>query len=111
MDELRPDHEVWHLKWLPPIRKRWAGNFEAVIALFCLYWLLFVPDAHGLFPPLKFYRFNSPWRREVPWFKFIVWGLGIGFSVGAIRFGNLFCRGLGILSLAILLLYLLEVVS
>lgn len=107
MDELKPETEVWHLKWLPPLRKRWVGNCEVVVALLCLYWLVFVSDAHGLFPPLKFYRFDSPWRREVPWIKFFVWGLGIGCSLGAFRFGNLFCRGLGILFLTILLLYLL----
>ena len=89
-----------------PHWKRWMGNIEVVIALLCICWLLFVPGEHGVLPSSKLHRFNSPWLREVPWLKFIIWGLGIGCSLGAMRFGNRFCRILGMLCLLVFLVLL-----
>lgn len=98
MDELKPESEVWHLKWLPPVRKRWVGNCEAVLSLGCLY-LIYRMLASN---PLTHLSDES----QIPWMLYLTLGLGISLSVGGVRFGSLPGYLIGLLTLVIQLLFL-----
>ena len=76
---LKPNENAWRWKGLPSIRKQWVGNGEAVLSLVCLVSLFLFCS-----PPGHLTR-----ESQIPWMLFVILGLGIGLSVGGMRFGSL----------------------
>ncbi len=96
MNDLKSNENAWRWKGLPSIRKQWVGNGEAVLSLVCLVSLFLFCS-----PPGHLTR-----ESQIPWMLFVILGLGIGLSVGGMRFGSLPGYLIGILSLVIQLLIL-----
>jgi hypothetical protein len=75
-----------------PRWKRWMGNCEGLLALFCLIWI---------------FRPGYISRGEIPWQLYITMALGFGFSIGGIRFGGTLGRPAGLVALVCLSILML----